>query len=321
MRSTVFIFFMVPALRLWAQQPVAELEPTTIRIGEQVSLKYTVAYRMDQGGGNVVWPVIGDTLPQRIEVVRDSGIDTIMPDKENDPYSFIQTRTLTVTSFDSGYWAVEPLRFVVNGDTVESNALVLTVNTVEVDTAQAIRDIKGIYEVPFSLMDWLKENWPWVAGGVAGIAGVVLALVFLLRRKPKTAIAIPEPVVPLHVRVLSGLDDIEGKRLWQQGLHKQYHSEVTDLLRGYIEERFGAPALEKTTDELLQELKLSSMRHEHREQLGNILRLADFVKFAKLTPAPAENEQLMMAARRFVQETTSPEPGATPHTNAPAHAH
>ncbi|MBP6573990.1 MAG: hypothetical protein KA230_06060, partial [Flavobacteriales bacterium] len=185
----------------------------------------------------------------------------------------------------------------------------------------AIRDIKGIYEVPFSLMDWLKENWTWVAGGVAGIAGVILALVFLLRRKPKTAIAIPEPLVPLHVRVLSGLDDIEGKRLWQQGLHKQYHSEVTDLLRGYIEERFGAPALEKTTDELLQELKLSSMRHEHREQLGNILRLADFVKFAKLTPAPAENEQLMMAARRFVQETTSPEPGATPHTNAPAHAH
>ncbi len=322
MRSILLASFIVLTLRLLAQQPLAELEPATIRIGEQVSLKYTVAYRMDHGGGNVVWPVIGDTLPQHIEVVRDSGIDTIMPDKQNDPYSFVQTRTLTVTSFDSGYWAVEPLRFVVNGDTVESNALVLTVNTVEVDTSQAIRDIKGIYEVPFSLMDWLKDNWRWVAGGAVAVAAIVLALLFLLRRKPKVAVAVVEPALPVHVRVLNALDAIEGKRLWQQGLHKQYHSEVTDLLRSYIEERFGAPALEKTTDELLQELKLSSMRREHREQLGNILRLADFVKFAKLTPAPAENEQLMTAARRFVQETAGPEEkNPVPNANPPVHAH
>lgn len=297
----IVLLAAVPAL---AQLPVAQLDTASIRIGEQVQLRYTIAYRMDQGGGNIQWPTIADTLPQHIEVVHDSGVDTVMPDKQNDPYAFIQSRTLTITSFDSGYWAVEPLRFVVNGDTVESNALVLTVNTVEVDTAQAIRDIKDIYEVPFSFMEWLKTHWPWVAGGAAVLAALVGGIILLARRKPKAKSTAPEPVLPLHVRMLSALEEIDKKRLWQQGMHKQYQSDVTDLLRSYVEQRFGTPAMEKTTDELMHELKLSSMHAAHREQLGNILRLADLVKFAKLVPAPIENEQLMAAAVRFVNETT-----------------
>lgn len=323
MRLAAVIAMIGAVLPLLAQQPmpVAQLDSTSIRIGEQVRLKFSIAYRMDQGGGNIQWPAIADTLPQHIEIVHDSGVDTIVPDKQNDPYAFVQSRTLTITSFDSGYWAIEPLRFVVQGDTVESNALVLTVNTVEVDTAQAIRDIKDIYEVRFDFMAWLKENWPWVAGGAAVLAAVVAGIILLLRRKPKEKAKAPEPELPLHVRILAALDEIDKKRLWQQGMHKQYQTEVTDLLRGYVEQRFGTPALEKTTDELLQELKLSSMHGGHREQLGNILRLADLVKFAKLTPAPTENEQLMSAAVRLVQETTEHAAGAGAQSSNPtAHA-
>ena len=306
MRAAAIFCIVCAAVQIRAQQPVpsATLDSSSIRIGEQVHLKYSIAYRMDEGGGNIQWPVIGDTLPQHIEVVHDSGVDTIMPDKQNDPYAVVQSRTLTITSFDSGYWAVEPLLFVVNGDTVQSNALVLAVRTVEVDTAQAIRDIKGIYEVPFSFMAWLKEHWPWVAGGAAILAALITGIILLARRKPKQKADVPEPILPLHVRTLSALEEIDRKRLWQHGLHKQYHTEVTDLLRGDVEQRFGTPALEKTTDELLQELKFSSMHASHREQLGNILRLADLVKFAKLIPAPSENEQLMAAAVRLVQETS-----------------
>ncbi|MEO8067434.1 MAG: hypothetical protein ABI599_07060 [Flavobacteriales bacterium] len=323
MRSALVIGMIGLVVPAWAQQPmpVAQLDSTSIRIGEQVRLKYSIAYRMDQGGGNIQWPAIGDTLPQHIEIVHDSGVDTIIPDKQNDPYAFVQSRTLTITSFDSGYWAIEPLRFVVQGDTVESNALVLTVNTVEVDTAQAIRDIKDIYEVQFNFMEWLKENWPWVAGGAAVLAAVIAGIVLLLRRKPNEKSKAPEPLLPLHVRMLAALEEIDRKRLWQQGMHKQYQTEVTDLLRGYVEQRFGTPALEKTTDELLQELKLSSMHSGHREQLGNILRLADLVKFAKLTPAPIENEQLMSAAVRLVQETTEQASGVVQQPpNPTAHA-
>jgi hypothetical protein len=98
---------------------------------------------------------------------------------------------------------------------------------------------------------------------------------------------------------------LEDQRLWQQGDHKAYHSKLTDILRGYIEERYQVPALESTTDELIKELRVSSLPTEQRDRLENMLRLADLVKFAKTLPSPQENEQMMAGGIQFV-ETTAP---------------
>ena len=66
------------------------------------------------------------------------------------------------------------------------------------------------------------------------------------------------------------------------------------------------PALESTTDELLHELRVSPLNTDQQNLLGNMLRLADLVKFAKALPSPQENEQMMANALRFVQETAAP---------------
>ncbi len=309
MRKLLSLLLLLP-LGLSAQDlaPVAELDTQAIRIGEQTRLKLSVNYRVDKGEQvQIVWPVItGDTITSHIEVLEDSGVDTVV--NSNDPYRFQQLRQLRITSFDSGYWAIPPFRFVVNGDTVETKALLLGVETVDVDTTQAFRDIKEIYELPFSWTDWLREHWVWFAGG-AGVLVAILLLVFFLRKPRKTVVveALPKP---LHERMLDGLADIDRKKLWQQGLVKQYQSEVTDLLRAYVEERYGVPALERTTDDLMAELRLSAMGGEARELLGNLLRMADMVKFAKYTALPAENEQLMASAVRFIHNTTEQLPHA-----------
>jgi hypothetical protein len=305
MRKLLSLLLLLP-LRLLAQdlQPVAELDTQAIRIGEQTRLKLSVNYRVDQGGPvTILWPTVtGDTLTGHIEVLEDSGVDTVV--NPDDPMRFQQMRQFRITSFDSGYWAIPPFRFVVNGDTTESNALLLGVETVEVDTTQAIRDIKEIYELPFSLADWLREHWQWFAGGAAILVALIALILFLKQRKRKP-IAQPEaPPKSLQERMLEALAEIDRRKLWQQGQVKQYHSEVTDLLRVCVEERHGIPALERTTDELLAELGVSAMGRDSRELLGNMLRLADLVKFAKYTALPAENEQLMSSAVRFVQLTT-----------------
>ncbi len=288
-------------------KPEMELDKDLILIGQQANIDLSVTYRVDQGQqGSVQWPAVGDTLTQHLEVVHDSGVDTILPNKENDPYLFKQTRTITITSWDSGYWAVPPFRFVINGDTTETEAMLITVNTVQVDTAGAIKDIKEIYEVPYSWKDWLRENWPWVAGGAAALAALTTFVIWLVRRKrkPGQVKTTVEPEKPAHVRALLALDHLDKKKLWQQGFVKDYQSGVTDIIRGYIEERFGVPAMESTTDELIAALRLSSMNAAQREQLANLLRMADMVKFAKWTPLPTENEQLMIGAVKLVQQTT-----------------
>jgi len=310
LRGIAIAFGVGVPLGLSAQDlaPVAELDTQLIRIGEQTRLKLSVNYRVDKGEQvHITWPAItGDTLTGHIEVVEDSGVDTVV--NGNDPYRFQQLRQLRITSFDSGYWAIPPFRFVVNGDTLETKPLLLGVETVEVDTAQAFRDIKEIYELPFSWVDWFGEHWPWFAGGL-GLAVAVLLLLLYLRR-PKKAAVVEAPPKPLHERMLEALGEIERRKLWQQGQVKQYQSEVTDLLRTYVEERYGVPALERTTDDLVAELRLSAMGSEPRELLGNLLRLADMVKFAKYTALPAENEQLMASAVRFIHLTTEQLPHA-----------
>lgn len=304
--GALFMFLALPVASYGqAAKAEAHLDKDLILIGQQAHLSIGITYRVDGGtSANIGWPLLSDTLTSHIEVVHDSGIDTVMPYKEGDPYQFKQTRTLTITSFDSGYWAVPPFRFAVNGDTLETEAMLITVNTVEVDTTGAIKDIKEIYEVPWSWKDWLREHWPWVAGGIAAAGILAALLLFLLRRKkPQAVVLAPAIVLPAHERALRALAEVDRKQLWQQGQAKEFHSSVTDILRAYIEERFGVPALESTTDELLGAMRMSSMQSGQREQLANLLRMADMVKFAKWTPLPTENEQLMAGAIKLIQQT------------------
>ena len=315
MRATGLIIACTAATLAAAQgtPPEVALDRDSILIGQQTSLDLSVTYRLGQGQVlEIVWPVIGDTLTGNVEVVADSGVDTVRVRPEQDPDLYSQRRTLTITSFDSGYWAIPPFSFVIAGDTVGTKPLLLAVHTVEVDTAESFRDINDIYELPFSWRYWLKKNWPYVAGAAAFLAALLLVVRELRRRKragPPPAVSAPPP--PLHLRALAALEDVERKKLWQQGLVKQYHSEVTDILRGYIEERFKVPALERTTDELMLELNLSAMSAGHREQLRNLLQLADMVKFAKWSPSPTENEQLLAGTRQLVHGTSTANEAAT----------
>lgn len=303
------------ALHLAAQapRPVAVLDSSAILIGQQAHINLGVTYRADQGPVTVQWPAITDSLAAHVAVLHDSHVDTILPDKQSDPYLFRQVRRLTITSWDSGYWAIPPFRFIINGDTAETDPLLLTVNTVPVDTTQAIRDIKGNYTLPFSLLAWLQDNWRWIAGGLAAVALLTALFIFLYRRsrRPKPQPAAPEPPKqPLHIRTLLALEALQQQKLWQQGRTKDYYSGLTDIIRNYVEERFRVPAMEQTTDELLLGLRMSAMPRGQQEQLAPVLRLADMVKFAKWNTIPAENEQAMAAAIKLVQETAGNTPDA-----------
>jgi len=303
MRLALAIALCLPLLGK-AQAPNAVLDTTVLRIGEQTTLRLIVDYRADQRPFAIEWPAIGDTLSKTIEVLRTSAIDSVTPSPDGDLAALQFVKQLTITAFDSGFHAIPPFRFVINGKPMETRALLLEVRSVELDSANALRAVRDIIVVPFSLLFWAREHWIWIAGGLAVVMLAVLLLIYFKRRSVRPLPTLVDaPAIPLHERVLGELRQLEGERIWQQGLHKTYHSRLTDLLRGYIEERYRVPALESTTDELVHALRVSPLNREQQERLENMLRLADMVKFAKATPTPIENEQMMSAALRFVEET------------------
>lgn len=283
----------------------AQLDSNEIIIGQQVNLKLSIQYRVDNGKRiQVLWPEIADTIRKEVEIVSQSKIDTIVD--KNDPFLFTQTQILSITSFDSGYWAIPPFKFLA-GDTngIFTDPLLLQVSTMAVDTTQAIKDIKEPYEQTYSWLDWLKDNMLvlWVTLGALLII-VILFMIFKYTRKvAPLMIEVEVPKIPAHIIAFEKLDKLKSENLWQDGKLKLYHSQLTDIVREYIENRFKIQALEQTTDEILFGFRNVAIDQESMNKLKQVLILADLVKFAKEQPMPTENDMSLSNSYGFVDGT------------------
>ncbi|MBK6837635.1 MAG: hypothetical protein IPG90_04630 [Bacteroidetes bacterium] len=277
----------------------AKIDTTQIRIGEQIKLNLTASA---PPGAKFKFPLIPDTM-NGLEFVNRSGIDTL---KSENGKNIIYSQSVKVTAFDSGFFVLEPFHFLLLKDnqlpdTLSTEALLISVRTIPVDTTKEIKDIKATMDVPIS---W-KEILVYVIAAL-----VLILLVFFIireirrrRKMPKPEVKIVVPVIPPHILALEALKKTMEEKLWQQGLYKQYHSSVSDTLRAYIEGRFEINALELTTDETMSRFRGNMLREDARQKLFGILQLADMVKFAKVIPIGSENEQSMTDAVQFVMLT------------------
>ena len=98
------------------------------------------------------------------------------------------------------------------------------------------------------------------------------------------------------------LQNLKARGLWQGGQEKEYYSEITDIIRHYIDRRFNVNAMEMTTTQIMDLLNNEEVASS-RTELREILSLADFVKFAKFKPLADENEQVFRLAQSFLEKT------------------
>ena len=135
---------------------------------------------------------------------------------------------------------------------------------------------------------------------------------YYLKRKKGEPIFVLRPGVRYqpHEWALMELEKLRAKKLWQAGKIKDYHTELTDILRKYFEDRFHIMAMESTSSEILDDLEAKTLiPKENRDVLSRILVMADLVKFAKYLPLPEEHDQSMEYAIDFINKTFStPEP-------------
>lgn len=279
----------------------AVLDTTDIMIGDQVNLKLELSL---PSGSEIWWPeVLGDTLTRYIEILSRSAVDTIKEENGN----LLLRQTLRITSFDSGFHEIPPIpfEFKVANDTTKyafrTLPVYLTVNVPAVDLKADIKAIKPPLSAPVTF----KEILPLLLIILAVIlAGAIAYYIWYRRKKNKPVIAFrPKPVIPPHVKALDDLEYLRHKKLWQSGKIKEYYSELTEIVRWYIEERYKIPALESTTDEILESLFSANTPKHAQDKLRSTLILADLVKFAKEQPLPDQNDQCLNSCVEFVKET------------------
>lgn len=301
---------------LRAQQTSASvsLDTNAMLIGDHVGM--TLKMSVPAGAG-VFWPAIPDTILGNIAVIGRGKIDTLLT---TDNKMMTLTQLFTLTCFDSGFYTIPPIpfRYRVPPDTslleTMSPLSMLSVHTVAVDTTKAIKPIYGPVKVPVTF----REILPWLLGGIAIILVIAATVWYLIRRKKNKPILtfIPKVVLQPHEKALQQLEMLKAKKLWQSGRFKEYHTELTDILRVYIEEKFKVPAMEQTTSEIVESLQdHTECPASPRSRLQSLLVQADLVKFAKAVPVATENEVSMTDALTFVRETSinaamlSPETG------------
>jgi hypothetical protein len=296
----VAVFLINIGAKAQSEASVA-LDTNAILVGDQINLHLT--YTAPKGT-LIEWPKINDTIISEIEILEKSKIDTSL---SQDNSKIILHQTLKITSFDSGYYAIPPFRFNYKkpGDQLvqyaETQAVLLSVHTIPVDTAKEIRDIKKPIEAPFTF----REALPWIIALLIA-AGIGYFIYYYLKKRKKAEPVFRAPVkikLPLHQIALDALENLRNKKLWQSGQIKDYHTELTDIIRDYVYGKFAIHAPELTSDEILNALNYTATNEQVRQKLGQTFVVADLVKFAKMQPMPMEHDASLNNAIEFVKET------------------
>jgi len=279
MKKQIFYILLFISTISFAQKPMvkAEIDTTSIRIGEQFQLKISVAETQ-----NVIIPKI---QLKGLEIIDSTRIDTIKN-------SLI--RRYILTGFDSGAFYIPQQQIFVKNQAFLTDSLLINIATIAIDTLKVKKfPIKSIKKEPYTFDDF--RIYIYLILAILAIIGFWIYW-FVIRKRKETEDAPTYRTLPPFEEAILRLNELDEKLLWQNNKIKEYYSELTEIVRGYIERELKVPALENTTDEVLAMIKgfknadSIETSKETIKKLKDLLQEADLVKFAKSKPLAIEIE-------------------------------
>ncbi len=274
--------------------------------------------------------LIGDTLSLSINIQKDMARDLSLPSFEKGMMTpqieiiegpkvdtiGVNNRTIDlrvsylVTSFEEGNYVLDsfPLLEGLKApfDTLFSQGEQrLVFGTYDIDTTRdAAVDIKPLLGAPYSWAEFgedVKRYWWMGACALLAAAGVFAGIWWWEKRRKAQREAQRE--LPSHLRAINALEAVRNKKLWQSSQFKEYFSQITDILRGYMEERYDFGAMEMTSSQIIAELKQRDLSPKLLNAMEGLFTISDLAKFAKGTPDAEECETGYFDAYYFVEQT------------------
>lgn len=305
--SLLLIVIFAGAVKTYASPSIkARLDSTSILMGNVTTLHLEVTQDKGKSGGFPLFAgkndrgyvgVCGDSVELRTDYKRDTveiGSGKIRIDYH-----------IPVQSFDSGFYQLPQFVYLCGKDSLKSNTVSLKVIPVAVTADAKISDFAppadpeggSIFDY---FPDWMVDYWYLIVLTLL----LVGLIIYAYRRYKDKGYILPKKPAPLPYDVaMKELRKLKDLNLWEQGMEKEYFTRLTDILRVYLDNRFGINAIEMTTPEILKRLSENPAIKDKRDYIRNILDTADYVKFAKVRPLPEDNIAAYDSAKRFVEET------------------
>lgn len=299
----LILAFLLPLCVFGAEPKIsARIEPDTVMVGDQPILTIEVDKDIVQV---VDFPQFeNNKIGGVIEILAEFPFDTLETDGRNQKLA----KRYLLTCFDEGRYNIDhfPVLYLDKNivDTIYApEQLSLFVKTIEnIDTVNmTVYDIKAPLNTPFLA----SEVSGYATIGLIGLAVLVSIIYFIASRYRKREKVEENQRVkePPHVIAIRELEHLNNQKIWQNNKHKLYYTRLTDILREYLEGRYGVHAMEMTSDEIVDAVVGVNLPPKNFDELKTILKSADLVKFAKHIPSPDENESSYYKAYYFVEET------------------
>ena len=315
-KKILFILFLVYSNLGFAQSisAKASVDSTVYLVGDYIHYRVNVNYDKSI---KIIPPVIEDSL-KNVDLIKvNNPVYAENNGRKSASFDFILSKydsaDVTIPPIDIFYRVGKDTMSQAGIDTadatlkyVQTNPVKFAVRLVKVNLQKDIKDVKAPQKIP---LDW-KIIILWIL-----IALIVLGVSYYLykrykQKKSNQPVIKKEIKLPPHVIALNSLNTLDEKKLWQNGKIKEYHSEITEIIRRYFSERFGLHALELTTSETMELLRTTKDTEIIRDITESFLNNADMVKFAKFSPLGSVNEEMMKQAVEIVEKTI---PKAEPH--------
>ncbi|MEO0185074.1 MAG: hypothetical protein ABIL22_05525 [candidate division WOR-3 bacterium] len=204
---------------------------------------------------------------------------------------------LRVSSFNTGELKFPPLKFLLKEaeriDTIQTNSVDIKIVSVLPEGMKDINDIKEMIEFPNPL--------PLIIVIIVICAGGIGVLGVKFYKKLKQKKILEEQKIPCWERALSALDKLSKEDLVNIRIIKQLYYTLSEILKRYLEERFGFPAIEQTTTEIVQSMK--TLKTPLREEFQNVFNYADMVKYAKFMPPAEETKNILQQSKELITKT------------------
>lgn len=287
-------------------QVVAFLDTNVIDFANQTVLHLKVVTEPDN---EVFFPIFEDTISKNVEIIEQYDV------KQLNSSPLVLDKSFLITSFEDSLQIIPQLPIIVNNDTIYTNEVQFFVvpfyidsaKVAQIDTNQTIPifDIKPPLDAPFTVKEfWLRFGKYIIITLIVLIMTPIVIWVIKKLKSDEPIKILQKPKEPAHVIAFRNLQNLKDKKLAEKGRAKDYYSELTEIIRTYIEQRYNVQALERTSTEILEDFETAKiLDYEMFGDLQKLLYLADLAKFAKYIPATDTNTRNFDLAYNFVDKT------------------